>query len=558
MTFEYRLATDGPGYYMPRRPDVPTVYSGPTEENLIEVRNDSPGWKASTFSDRGDKLIIATTQDGSVLEEYNLSELFKPSSASLVQTVDIGNILAGSRDITFLSFNADGSKLITYEAVNGNLDVYDCGETYKLDFNSRESSTGILGVGESRNDGAFMQQGSKLALCGSDGLGNYQIEVLEFSTPFDPTTITSQNSFGFTVPSSTYDDTAPDDESFQGFSIFPGGKLATAGLRRRNPDTNNVFDRETVLYFGSAYDFSTLQILRADYQLPQGATDAVFYSEEKEGLIGAASTYTASGFDFSGDLERDFSQDNRVESLGFGGNESFGQGMDFNEGGTKVYAVGESDLMSVTELDAPYDMSSGTFIQEVNLSNTTQAANSNPNPYSVRWADGGNKFYLSGVPGAGGVDRVEEYSVGSPYELTGLSSDYLLDVSGEINSPDDVDVNNDGTTLYVKGGNQDVIVEYDMSTPFDLSTASVGDVFNIRGNGMDFLKNGEELVIVGDNFFDYYELGTPYDLSTASQLVSGAPLTSSANNVCVRVKDSIKYAYVVAERIENYQQFSFV
>ena len=81
---------------------------------------------------------------------------------------------------------------------------------------------------------------------------------------------------------------------------------------------------------------------------------------------------------------------------------------------------------------------------------------------------------------------------------------------------------NDGARMFVVGWLDEDINEYDLSAPFDVSTASFVDSFGVSSQdiaptGMAFSNDGAKMFVVGDqgNDINEYTLSAPFDVSTA-------------------------------------------
>ena len=89
--------------------------------------------------------------------------------------------------------------------------------------------------------------------------------------------------------------------------------------------------------------------------------------------------------------------------------------------------------------------------------------------------------------------------------------------------PDAVTFNNDGTKMFVLGSDGDVVGEYTLTTGFDVSTASFVDSFSVldeeaRSSGLAFNNDGTKMFVLGwgeDKVIEY-TLTTGFDVSTAS------------------------------------------
>lgn len=123
---------------------------------------------------------------------------------------------------------------------------------------------------------------------------------------------------------------------------------------------------------------------------------------------------------------------------------------------------------------------------------------------------------------------VVEFTLTTPYDLTtaihaGAMEDFQ--VGGEESNPTGIAFNHTGSKMYIVGITDDSVVEYTLTTPFDVSTSSyagideefyIGDeVF--RATTMLFNNDGSKMFVGGSNYSSIWEfsLPTPYDVSTA-------------------------------------------
>ena len=90
--------------------------------------------------------------------------------------------------------------------------------------------------------------------------------------------------------------------------------------------------------------------------------------------------------------------------------------------------------------------------------------------------------------------------------------------------------NNDGTKMYTVNadagnGTSDAVIEYILTTPYDISTATVNNTKVVSRGGdtqatqVVFNNDGTKMFIVnhaGKKTVDYYSLSTAFDVSTAT------------------------------------------
>jgi len=132
--------------------------------------------------------------------------------------------------------------------------------------------------------------------------------------------------------------------------------------------------------------------------------------------------------------------------------------------------------------------------------------------------DAGLHYYLADFNN-GGV--IEHYTLPTPYDLANRSLQFTL--TGMSGSPG-ICLSNDGTRAVVYDGpNSGLYSQYDLSTPFELSTVTNRtDITNLPDanlGSIQFGDNGNKFYITDTGNFSFirqYDLSTPYDITTAS------------------------------------------
>ena len=118
---------------------------------------------------------------------------------------------------------------------------------------------------------------------------------------------------------------------------------------------------------------------------------------------------------------------------------------------------------------------------------------------SIFVKDDGLKFFLMDNSSA----RLYQYSMSSAWDLSGASYDgveiLLSNLSGQT-FPTDMEVNLDGTKLYLWGVNNNRLFEYDLSIEYDLTTLSYDGVFATATDLLSATDNPSELSIESVGF----------------------------------------------------------
>ena len=158
----------------------------------------------------------------------------------------------------------------------------------------------------------------------------------------------------------------------------------------------------------------------------------------------------------------------------------------------------------------------GASYDSVSFSVNSQDAN----PTGVRFSNDGTKMYMIGYSS----DRIYQYNLSTAFDLgTASYSNINYSVSSQATTPYGLEFNSDGTKMYVMDYATEV-QQYSLSTAFDLSSVTY-DSKSLNLNPTDsapihfvFNNNGTKLYMLGntaDSVFQF-SLSTAYDVSTGS------------------------------------------
>ena len=139
----------------------------------------------------------------------------------------------------------------------------------------------------------------------------------------------------------------------------------------------------------------------------------------------------------------------------------------------------------------------------------------------VRFKDDGTKMYICGSAS----DRIHQYTLSTSWDVSTASYDsQSLDVSSEETIPEACFFKSDGTSVYVVGRNSDSVFQYDLTTAWDISTASYASKSmsvnsqEAAPRGLYFKDDGTKAYILGtasDTVYQY-ALSTAWDISTGA------------------------------------------
>ena len=220
----------------------------------------------------------------------------------------------------------------------------------------------------------------------------------------------------------------------------------------------------------------------------------------------------------------------------------------YNNDGTKLFATDQSsDLIIQMDLGTPYQLNSITATTPQNTN--TQLSNSISSPQDVEWYDNGNKAIFVNGSRIYKVDAGAAYTVGGP-NLTTPDSNYVdlhnsppnsggiikLGLAQDSSDPSNHSVrgikfNNDGTELHVlaqviSSGGETVIYVLDLSTPYDIYTATVDfskkkifDLYHSNATSFAFKPDGTKLFMLERGSANGGTTNAVYEYKTGGQLI---------------------------------------
>ena len=311
---------------------------------------------------------------------------------------------------------------------------------------------------------------------------------------------------------------------------------------------STAWDISTTTYTNDSYSFVTANSINSN-------PNDIYISSDGYKLYNCEYTNNRV-FEFDFSTAWDLTTLSYNQNYDIGSRESGSTGLSFKEDGTKMYVLGfGSDAVNQFALSTAWDVSTASY--EKNYSVLSQ----NSTATGLHFRPDGGAFYVTD----NSADKVTQYAVGEalisvssqgttrtgihfksdgtqmyisesstkriyPYNLstawdittaTYTSASVLLDsgesgLSGLFFKPD-------GTAVYQIGTSTDAVKEWTLSTAWDLSTSSAGDTLSVSSQesipqDLFFHPDGTKLYVIGSSGDDVneYSLTTAWDLTTAS------------------------------------------
>ena len=533
-------------YFVGTNTDTVYQYSLSTAWDLSTASYDSVSFSVGSqltapysiiFNNNGTTMMLVGGNNDTVYQ-YTLSTAWVVSSASYASL----SLSVNAQDGTprGIAFNSDGSKLFMIGLNTDAVYQYSLPTNYSLSSASYDSVSFSVGSQATQPTAiVFTPTGSKFIVpC---QLTNYIYEYNSQSfftvTGYQPvhTTASTDTTYWTDINSMTADQAAGDGNVYYAISTDDRTTWTvidnTDGERdivRNNAGTWQYNSNGT--YASETWTNATTNTeLAALAEAMEGASEATAYDI-------ASASYDSVSFSVS-------SQDSAPYDIAF------------NADGTKMFMVGPvTDSVYEYSLSTAYNVSTASFVD------TFSVTSQDTGPISLAFNSDGTKMFVFGSAN----DAVYEYALSTGFDLTGASYSQSFSVSAQESEPRGIAFNTDGTKLFVVGKGEDEVNEYSLSTGFDISTASYSQNFSVAAqdsqpNGITFNSDGTKMFITGETGQQIYQynLTTGFDISTASYAsILFSPSAQEASPKNVTFNSSGSKMYVIGTTGDTVFQYS--
>ena len=203
-------------------------------------------------------------------------------------------------------------------------------------------------------------------------------------------------------------------------------------------------------------------------------------------------------------------------------------GMVFNDDGTKIFTIGSNTIFTY-DLAMAFDLSTAVYAgaaADFSVSGEESFA------AGLAFSKTGDKMFVVGLIG----DDVVEYNLGTDFDVStavyaGVGEEFS--VASEDSSPFDVSFIDNGNKMIILGRSGGDLLEYDLASAYDVSTAVyAGASENLSigsgADGFDFNADGSKLFVVDGVGLHEYSLSTAFDVSTGVPAGNGKSLFVSS------------------------------
>lgn len=451
------------------------------------------------FNNDGSKVFIIGAFNNSIYE-YNLSSEFNISTISPVQVTR--SIASEDIEPSGISFNNDGSKIYIIGVSSLSIHQYNLSTPFNLlTMSTVQVSKSVASEDLVPSGMAFNHDGSFVYMIGS---GTKAIYEYFLSDEFDITSISA----------------------LQGFAPVSTENNAPTGIIL-NRDSSKIYMVGRNLANINEYNLTIPSRLSSI----SAVVSTRFVSLDDSDPTGIAFDSNGSKLFLIGDLTNSIYEYNIGESFNLiaispvqtqksvASEDTDPHGISFNNDGSKIYMVG-SQNNSIYE----YNLSTAFTLATISTVQATKSISSEDVfPTGITFNNDGSKIYMCGVQNS----SVHEYNLSNNFNLLTMSPVISsVSVATEDTQPEDLVFNNDGTKVYVIGSENNSVYEYNLTIPYSTATLSPVQVTKdlssdgINKKGLSISNDGLKLFTVNSSNDNYhqYNMTTPFELSTLSTL----------------------------------------
>ena len=390
----------------------------------------------------------------------------------------------------------------------------------------------IAKTGMAVGDQAYVQSNNKLYLY--NGTGWYLVATVENAQPTTISGVESAYSLANDGTATVITAVSEDPEGFPltwSYAVTTGSLGSTATVSQ----TDNVFTITPSTDTANAGEFSIT------FSVTDGST----------GVVSAASNFTLA---FS--ILTYASYDNVSFNVSSQDNIIFG--LTFNTDGTKMY-IGGNQYDNIYQ----YDLSTAFDLSTASYNNVNFSASAQTNIVTdVNFNSSGSIMYVVGLD----FEKVYQYNLSTNFDVsTATYNNVSFTISSQSERPFSVIFNPNGTKMYILQDSPGVIYQYNLSTAFNVSTATYNNVsFSFASQeaiamGVVFNTDGTKMYMVGNSTDSVYQytLSTGFDLSTASyDSVSFSVASQDTYPTGIRFNANFTKMYISGNTSDSIYQYS--
>ncbi len=461
--------------------------------------------------------------------QYDMTSAFDVSTASYANK---SFAQAQDTNITGVTFSTDGTKMYIAGITNSAVFQYSLSSAFDVSTASYDSvSLDLSGQGGTPFDITFNNDGTKL----------FVLDNTEFIFQYNLST-------AFNLSTASYSNISHQitEDTFSNFGLAfsaDGTKMYVAGAQQ-----SKVHQYSTSVAIDTL-DLSTGSV----FNYTPTASKKIQISNPAASGTNSGATLLLNGAHLNAwDIT---AVAHTTNTLDVSGQEAEMEGIHVKPDGTRIYGVGYSgDTVEEYHMSTPFDLSTATHNSTFSISAQTGT------PTSIFFKPDGSKMFVLDFTG----DDVNEYTLSTEWSISSASFVDSFSVNSQESTPRGLAFKTDGLVMYVVG-NGEIVFQYTLTAAWDVSSASYANIsYDVSSQtssarGIAFKSDGTKMYVVGsdqDHVFEY-DLSTPWTVSSAvynnNNYTIGSPVGGSPNEITWGPDGDVFYlAYPGDDLIQQY------
>jgi sugar lactone lactonase YvrE len=454
-----------------------TTASYDTKFKQVQSQMTAP--KSTQFKSDGTKMYVTTT---TVIYEYSLSTAWDITTASY--TNNSLNVSSQDGGMQGIFLKPDGTKMYTTGTNNNKIYIYNFGTAWDLSTLTYSNNSYAMPQGDNARGIAISSDGTKLYTGHFGNAHIYQSSIgslaLTLGTGSFASTDVGKRIVGnggdviLTSTAGVYDTTG--GSAFTDSSTIASGSWSMRGLK-------SVGDADGIGLSG-AVEINPINFASASYDNKTVSTgtqatseDGVFFKPDGTRMYVLATgggTHKIWQYDLSTVWDVSTASYNGV-SKAISLQTSNAGGIFFKPDGLQMFTVDRAN----TQVDI-YTLSTAWDLSTLSYSTNQYIGNFAAQPFGIFFKPDGTKMYICDA----NTDNVRERTLTTAWDVSTNGSGQSFSFASQETDPHDVEFTSDGLKMYIVGRGSDRVHEYDLSTAWDVTSASYDNVYlDVSGQG---------------------------------------------------------------------------
>jgi len=471
-----------------------------TFDGSFDVSSQSQDMKGVVFNPAGTTMIIVDDTDNA-LYQYTLSTAFTVSSASYAsKSFSVSSQISSASS---MGINSDGTKIFVSDFSSETVFEYELTTGFDLSTMSYTNRSYAMSGQMGSSAHLFILPDDESFISGENAssmIYEYSCSSSNVPTGYHAahTNTSTDSTYWTDINSMTADEAAGNGNIY--YCVSTDDRTTWKIAKGTDGERSIVRNNSGTWQYNSNGTYGSTTWANATTNAELAAIQ-----EAMTGATGTTSQYDVSTASF-------------VDSFSVSAQEADPSGVAFNNDGTKMFVTGVSgDDVNEYNLSTGFDVSTASYSQ--NFSVSSQATQ----PRDIVFNSDGTKMFI--VSDTTGVRFVYQYNLSTGFDVSSASySNYSVNVSSQDISPLSISFNTNGTKLFVLGNSNAKVFEYTVATGFDLnSTVTYSQEFSVTNEesnpkGLTFNNDGTKMYVCGANGDEVneYNLTTAFNISTAS------------------------------------------